>query len=65
MGGQQRPTAGWLAALPVFEPHWQVRHCVIVPTQPMLAADAVTLVFALSCLDVLYPAEAIGLDLVT
>lgn len=22
--GQQRATAGWLAALPVFEPHWQV-----------------------------------------
>jgi Tocopherol cyclase len=24
-GGQQKATAGWLAALPVFEPHWQVR----------------------------------------
>lgn len=23
-GGQQRATAGWLAAVPVFEPHWQV-----------------------------------------
>jgi tocopherol cyclase len=23
-GGRQRATAGWLAALPVFEPHWQV-----------------------------------------
>ena len=23
--GQQKATAGWLAALPVFEPHWQVR----------------------------------------
>ena len=22
---QQRATAGWLAALPVFEPHWQAR----------------------------------------
>lgn len=25
VGGRQRATAGWLAALPVFEPHWQVR----------------------------------------
>ena len=24
-GGKQKATAGWLAALPVFEPHWQVR----------------------------------------
>ena len=24
-GEQQKATAGWLAALPVFEPHWQVR----------------------------------------
>jgi tocopherol cyclase len=23
-GSQQRSTAGWLAALPVFEPHWQI-----------------------------------------
>lgn len=23
-GGRQRATAGWLASLPVFEPHWQV-----------------------------------------
>lgn len=23
-GGRQKATAGWLAALPVFEPHWQV-----------------------------------------
>lgn len=23
-GGRQQATAGWLAALPVFEPHWQV-----------------------------------------
>lgn len=23
-GGPQRATAGWMAALPVFEPHWQV-----------------------------------------
>lgn len=23
--GDQKATAGWLAALPVFEPHWQVR----------------------------------------
>ena len=23
-GGKQKATAGWLAALPVFEPHWQV-----------------------------------------
>ncbi len=23
-GGKQKSTAGWLAALPVFEPHWQV-----------------------------------------
>jgi hypothetical protein len=22
---KQRATAGWLAALPVFEPHWQAR----------------------------------------
>lgn len=22
--GKQQSTAGWLAALPVFEPHWQV-----------------------------------------
>ncbi len=22
--GKQQATAGWLAALPVFEPHWQV-----------------------------------------
>ena len=22
--GKQKATAGWLAALPVFEPHWQV-----------------------------------------
>jgi hypothetical protein len=22
---KQRSTAGWLAALPVFEPHWQAR----------------------------------------
>ena len=24
VGGRQRATAGWLASLPVFEPHWQV-----------------------------------------
>ena len=24
-GDKQKATAGWLAALPVFEPHWQVR----------------------------------------
>jgi hypothetical protein len=24
---QQRATAGWLSALQVFEPHWQVRAC--------------------------------------
>ena len=24
---RQRATAGWLAALPVFEPHWQVGGC--------------------------------------
>lgn len=24
-GNGQEATAGWLAALPVFEPHWQVR----------------------------------------
>lgn len=23
-GGEQKATAGWLAALPVFEPHWQI-----------------------------------------
>lgn len=23
-GAKQQATAGWLAALPVFEPHWQV-----------------------------------------
>ncbi|KAK9841356.1 hypothetical protein WJX74_004431 [Apatococcus lobatus] len=23
-GGKQKSTAGWLAALPVFEPHWQI-----------------------------------------
>jgi tocopherol cyclase len=23
-GGTQKATAGWLAALPVFEPHWQI-----------------------------------------
>lgn len=26
--GKQQSTAGWLAALPVFEPHWQVRSVV-------------------------------------
>ena len=24
VGGKQQATAGWLSALPVFEPHWQV-----------------------------------------
>lgn len=24
-GEKQKATAGWLAALPVFEPHWQAR----------------------------------------
>ena len=24
--GKQQATAGWLAALPVFEPHWQARN---------------------------------------
>ena len=33
VGGRQRPTAGWLAALPVFEPHWQVRNSVGAPYQ--------------------------------
>lgn len=28
-GQKQKATAGWLAALPVFEPHWQV--CTHVP----------------------------------
>lgn len=28
-GADQKSTAGWLAALPVFEPHWQV-HCLCV-----------------------------------
>lgn len=23
-GKEQKATAGWLAALPVFEPHWQI-----------------------------------------
>jgi hypothetical protein len=26
--GKQQATAGWLAALPVFEPHWQVRQFI-------------------------------------
>ena len=26
--GVQKPTAGWLSALAVFEPHWQARVCV-------------------------------------
>lgn len=24
VGGKQKSTAGWLAAFPVFEPHWQI-----------------------------------------
>ena len=29
-GSEQKATAGWLAALPVFEPHWQVYlNCVL------------------------------------
>lgn len=24
VGAEQKATAGWLAALPVFEPHWQI-----------------------------------------
>lgn len=28
---QQRATAGWLAALPVFEPHWQARVAAQAP----------------------------------
>lgn len=31
-GNEQKATAGWLAALPVFEPHWQVHmSCCAMP----------------------------------
>ena len=33
--GKQKATAGWLAALPVFEPHWQV--CTRSPKSSLAA----------------------------
>lgn len=33
-GADQKATAGWLAALPVFEPHWQVPCLCIVEAVP-------------------------------
>ena len=48
-GGKQKATAGWLAALPVFEPHWQVRLCCAGCCRADLAQSLVVCMGNLVC----------------
>ena len=40
-GAKQKATAGWLAALPVFEPHWQVWHPLIYYATGVVSIEVV------------------------
>ena len=55
---QQQSTAGWLASLPVFEPHWQAGFCLrlsLMNSARFSGIPALRLCFAHQCLLVPVP----------